>query len=292
MGDIFSAEDAGGRCAALGVDEARLARAFDGAVATLDQRWRRGVDPDEMVSACAACHAVLTRDWGNLSRSTDPDSPECVAYWHLRDLWRRALWQALDRALVAGAGPSERDRVEEYERLVLRMRRNASDDDLLDDLGSLRRRVRGEGVIPRRLAALLDLSAHHVAVFRERRQAAATGVVSPRRGPASPPRSAAPRTIPAAAAGPQKRARVGAEDGDDAPQCVVCWERPPSARLPCGHRAGCGECTQLLERCPLCRAPYELSTVDWTDPNVAVFVVPRPPRPPPHALGAGARPAT
>lgn len=38
-------------------------------------------------------------------------------------------------------------------------------------------------------------------------------------------------------------------------ECVVCMDREPThAFLPCGHKATCGECSTLVDRCPNCRA--------------------------------------
>eukprot|EP01113_Clastostelium_recurvatum_P014315 TRINITY_DN17772_c0_g1_i1.p1 TRINITY_DN17772_c0_g1~~TRINITY_DN17772_c0_g1_i1.p1 ORF type:complete len:166 (-),score=34.59 TRINITY_DN17772_c0_g1_i1:158-655(-) len=52
------------------------------------------------------------------------------------------------------------------------------------------------------------------------------------------------------------------DDVDDSEACVVCVEREKNtALIPCGHRAFCAECAQLLlskkSVCPLCRLPIQ-----------------------------------
>lgn len=254
MGDIFSAEDSAGRCAALRVDPVRLQAAFGGEVAVLDQRWYAGeMEPEALTEACTACEARLVREWGNLPHSTDHESSECVAYWHLRDLRRRGLLVELDRMLCTNAGPGTRDRATEYHRLAVRIRCNAWDCNLPADIAALRC-----SAFPV-LAQLLDMTAHHVAVFRER---GSGSWVTPRRGP------------------PPSPLEVSSSSSGGPEGCVVCLERAPSARLPCGHRSTCDACTSLLchtdpARCPLCRAPFELSAVDWMDSDTVTFLCPR-----------------
>ena len=42
----------------------------------------------------------------------------------------------------------------------------------------------------------------------------------------------------------------------DADECVVCMSEPKSIILmPCRHVCVCFECVQLLDKCPVCRAP-------------------------------------
>ena len=47
------------------------------------------------------------------------------------------------------------------------------------------------------------------------------------------------------------------EGGDWSPDqfCVVCFELPRGARLPCGHDDFCTVCVEKFDTCPLCRAP-------------------------------------
>jgi len=37
--------------------------------------------------------------------------------------------------------------------------------------------------------------------------------------------------------------------------CYVCYESEMTETLPCSHKL-CGHCYELLNKCPMCRAPY------------------------------------
>ena len=48
--------------------------------------------------------------------------------------------------------------------------------------------------------------------------------------------------------------------------CIVCFTNPKShIAVPCGHQCVCGDCSALMEACPVCRKP----TLMWMHVHVA-----------------------
>lgn len=46
--------------------------------------------------------------------------------------------------------------------------------------------------------------------------------------------------------------------------CYVCYESEMTETLPCSHKL-CGHCYELLNKCPMCRAPYRDDDDDYVD---------------------------
>lgn len=217
----------------------------------------------------------------DLPLCTDPTNAAAVVYHRLRFHRRAALRYMLRLALTLHTETvTDRDEsllygiVEEYNRLVAGVGRNARDHahpatgaDLLGRIAA----ARGDAMRSRILAVIRDLVTYMMEdlnTFRLSGGRRSHGGGGPDKTPSPHCPTRSPRMPPVVV--------VAAADDPSAlaAECVVCLDAPSRPRLPCGHKGMCTACTLGVQRCPLCRDPFQRVEVAWEDDASRAYVRP------------------
>jgi len=58
---------------------------------------------------------------------------------------------------------------------------------------------------------------------------------------------------------------IGGEDEEmgmeEEEECIICYTNPPEMiLLPCRHFSVCSDCFKHIDKCPVCRAPFDQYT--------------------------------
>jgi hypothetical protein len=293
MGDIYSRpENDYAMARVLSPPPGLLAATLDGVGLVVDGDYVASrTNPAGFLERTDAILRDLVRHRSDLPRCVDPEDAEAVVFQRIR--WRR---RAMLRIALRQAGrhsvPTVRSLLDTFNHLAWRAGRHTLEPELFDDLTAFHRRLvsdpqPNDPSVRSLLAALVDHLREDISAYHIRFDALYRPVPTP---PPTPPPSApavvASRSSLPAVAFPFRTpidAPVdGGDDADgdaDAALCVVCIDEPRTPRLPCGHKTMCGTCAASVDRCPLCRDPFDPSEVAWTDACAREFY-----RPPPTGL--------